>query len=65
MQDILDQLDHIKQKVPLVQESKTFVVLQTQGLLANLRQSQCQWWDQAMKCPVEIIPDSLFELNTG
>ena len=64
-QDILDQLHRIKQRVPSVQESKAPIVFQTQELLANLRQSQRQWLDQAMVSPIEIIPDSPYELNAG
>jgi hypothetical protein len=64
-QDILDQLHRIKQKVPSVQQSKAPIVLQTQELLANLRQSQRQWLDQATISPIEIIPDSPYELNAG
>lgn len=63
--DILDQLDHIKQKVPSVQESKKSVVSQTQELLEKLKESQRRWLDQAKICPIEIVPDSPYELNTG
>ena len=64
-QDISDQLDLIKQRVPSVQESKAQIVCQTQELLESLRVSQRQWLDQAKSCPVEVIPDSPCEVNTG
>ena len=64
-QDISDQLDLIKQRVPSVQESKAQIVCQTQELLEILRVSQRQWLDQAKSCPVEVIPDSPYEVNTG
>ena len=64
-QDILDQLHHIKQRVPSVQQSKAPIVLQTQELLASLRRSRSQWLDQATVSPIEIIPDSPYALNAG